>query len=153
MKTQQVLEDFGQERLPLRILLASDMASEGLNLHFQSHRLIHFDLPWSLIVFHQRNGRVDRYGQKQQPQIIYLFTETDVEKIRGDLRILEILQKKDDQANLNLGDPASFLNVYDPDKEAEKVANFMAQGLSPEQVNRDSMLPTNRMKRTKAIGF
>src|SRR5438309_8059946 len=55
-------------------------------------------------------------------------------KIRGDLRILEILQAKDDQANRNLGDPASFLNVYDPDKEAEKVASFMAQGLSPEQV-------------------
>jgi len=36
---------------------------------------------------------------------------------------------------LNLGDPASFLNVYDPDKEAEKVANFMALGLSPEQVD------------------
>lgn len=63
-----------------------------------------------------------------------LFTETEVERIHGDLRILEILQKKDDQANLNLGDPGSFLNEYDPDKEVEKVANFMAQGLSPEQV-------------------
>jgi SNF2 family DNA or RNA helicase len=52
-KTREVLEDFGQERSPLRILLASDMASEGLNLHFQSHRLIHFDLPWSLLRFQQ----------------------------------------------------------------------------------------------------
>ena len=57
-----------------------------------------------------------------------------VERIQGDLRILEILQKKDDQAYLNLGDPSSFLNEYDPDKEVDKVANFMAQGLSPEQV-------------------
>ena len=131
---QELVESFGRLDDPIRVLLCSDVASEGLNLHHFCHRLIHFDLPWSLMVFQQRNGRVDRYGQKQRPDIIYLFTETDVERIRGDLRILEILQKKDDQANFNLGDPGSFLNEYDPDKEVEKVANFMAQGLSPEQV-------------------
>src|SRR5437867_141072 len=56
-------------------------------------------------------------------------------KIRGDLRILEILQQKDEQANLNLGDPASFLNVYDPDKEVDKVSEFMANGMMPAQVS------------------
>ena len=50
-------------------------------------------------------------------------------------RILEILQQKDEQANLNLGDPASFLNVYDPDKEAQKVSTFMASGMTPAQVS------------------
>jgi hypothetical protein len=120
---------------PLRVLLCSDVASEGLNLHYFCHRLVHFDLPWSLMVFQQRNGRVDRYGQKHQPQIVYLFTEATVtDKIKGDLRILEILAAKDEQANLNLGDPSAFLNVFDPDKEVEKVADFMAQGMSPEQV-------------------
>jgi hypothetical protein len=117
------------------VLLCSDVASEGLNLHYFCHRLIHFDLPWSLMVFQQRNGRVDRYGQAQEPQILYLFTATHVEKIRGDLRILEILQQKDEQANLNLGDPASFLNVYDPDKEVQKVSEFMANGMTPAQVS------------------
>src|SRR5262249_10936660 len=53
-----------------RLLLCSDVASEGLNLHYFCHRLIHFDLPWSLMVFQQRNGRVDRYGQAQAPQIL-----------------------------------------------------------------------------------
>ncbi|HNV72904.1 MAG TPA: hypothetical protein PKO06_24560 [Candidatus Ozemobacteraceae bacterium] len=57
-------------------------------------------------------------GQKQKPHIVYLFTETVNERIKGDLRILEILEKKDEQANFNLGDPSAFLNVYDPDKEA-----------------------------------
>ncbi len=131
---QELVDRFGRQDDPLRVLLCSDVASEGLNLHFFCHRLVHFDLPWSLMVFQQRNGRVDRYGQKHQPQTIYLFTETDVEKIRGDLRILEILQQKDEQANRNLGDPASFLNVYDTEREAEKVSAFMADGLSQEQV-------------------
>lgn len=131
---QELVERFGRLDDPLRILLCSDVASEGLNLHYFCHRLVHFDLPWSLMVFQQRNGRVDRYGQKHQPHILYLFTETVNEKIKGDLRILEILEKKDEQANFNLGDPSAFLNVFDPDKEAEKVADFMAEGLSPEAV-------------------
>jgi len=50
------------------------------------------------------------------------------------MRILEILQNKDNQANFNLGDPSAFLNVYDPDKEAEKVTGFMATGMTAEQV-------------------
>ncbi|MGH8059063.1 MAG: C-terminal helicase domain-containing protein, partial [Candidatus Entotheonellia bacterium] len=132
---QEIVERFGRLEDPLRLLLCSDVASEGLNLHYFCHRLIHFDLPWSLMVFQQRNGRVDRYGQAHEPQIVYLFTATQVEKIRGDLRILEILQQKDEQASLNLGDPAAFLNVYDPDKEAERVSEFMANGLTAAQVS------------------
>lgn len=130
---QDLVDRFGRQEDQIRVLLCSDVASEGLNLHYFSHRLVHFDLPWSLMVFQQRNGRVDRYGQNQQPQIIYLFTETAVEKIKGDLRILEVLQRKDEQAYINLGDPASFLNAYDPDKEAEKVANVMVSGISATQ--------------------
>lgn len=130
---QDLVDRFGRLDDPIRVLLCSDVASEGLNLHYFCHRLVHFDLPWSLMVFQQRNGRVDRYGQKHQPQIVYLFTEAITDKIKGDLRILEILAAKDEQAALNLGDPSAFLNVFDPDKEAEKVTSFMADGLSPEQ--------------------
>ena len=131
---QDLVERFGRLDDPLRVLLCSDVASEGLNLHYFCHRLVHFDMPWSLMVFQQRNGRVDRYGQKHQPKIIYLFTGSANEKIRGDLRILEILEEKDEQATSNLGDPSAFLNVFDADKEAEKVAAFMVDGLTPEQV-------------------
>ncbi|NLC35346.1 MAG: SWF/SNF helicase family protein, partial [Alcaligenaceae bacterium] len=134
---QERVERFGRLNDPVRVLLCSDVASEGLNLHYFCHRLVHFDLPWSLMIFQQRNGRVDRYGQEHQPNIIYLFTDTVNEKIKGDLRILEILEKKDEQALLNLGDPSAFLNVFDPDKEEEKVSEFMASGLTPEEVEAD----------------
>lgn len=119
---QQTVEDFGRGHSPLRLLIASDVASEGLNLHYQSHRLIHFDIPWSLMVFQQRNGRVDRYGQTQPPKIGYLYTQPHNERVRGDLRYLEILIEKDEQAAKNIGDPSAFMGLYDEDAETLEVA-------------------------------
>jgi SNF2 family DNA or RNA helicase len=84
---QALVESFGQTESPLRVLLCSDVAAEGLNLHYLSHRLIHFDMPWSLMVFQQRNGRVDRYGQSATPIITYLMTASANPRIRGDMRV------------------------------------------------------------------
>ncbi|NMV23262.1 SWF/SNF helicase family protein, partial [Vibrio parahaemolyticus] len=75
----------------LRLLVCSDVASEGINLHHLSHKMVHFDVPWSLMVFQQRNGRIDRYGQKHQPEIRYLLTQSDNPRISGDTRVLEVL--------------------------------------------------------------
>jgi superfamily II DNA or RNA helicase len=125
------VESFGRSTSPLRLLIASDVASEGLNLHFQSHRLIHFDIPWSLMVFQQRNGRVDRYGQVETPLIAYLSTDTRHDKIRGDLRILEILIEKDEQAAKNIGDPSIFMGLYDEEKEIKRVATAIESNESP----------------------
>jgi len=127
-KTQKLLEDFGQERSPLRILLASDMASEGLNLHFQSHRLIHFDLPWSLLRFQQRNGRIDRYGQDRAPEIYYFVGESTHPKVR-DMWVLEKLVAKDEAAQKGVGDPAVFLGVGDAALEEEVVARAVSGGI------------------------
>lgn len=113
VEQQELVEAFGKTESPLRLLLCSDVAAEGINLHYLSHRLIHFDMPWSLMVFQQRNGRIDRYGQEKTPQIIYLITESQHPVIRGDMRILEVLQQKDDQAYKNIGDPSAFMGVYD----------------------------------------
>ena len=49
IEQQAIVESFGKEDSPLRILLASDVASEGVNLHYYCHLMIHFDIPWSLI--------------------------------------------------------------------------------------------------------
>lgn len=132
VEQQDIVERFGKLDSPLRVLLCSDVASEGINLHYLSHRLVHFDLPWSLMVFQQRNGRVDRYGQEKDPEIYYLITESKNETIRGDTRILEILQQKDDQAYKNIGDPATFMGVFDVDLEEQITAKAMAEGLSAE---------------------
>lgn len=132
---QRVVEDFGNAKRPVRLLLCSDVASEGINLHFHCHRLIHFDMPWSLMVFQQRNGRVDRYGQKRRPQIVYLVAESANERIRGDTRILEILEQKDEQAYKNIGDPSAFMNVHDVSAEEAITARAIAVGEEADHFN------------------
>jgi superfamily II DNA or RNA helicase len=134
--TQQVLEDFGQETKPIRILIASDMASEGLNLHFQSHRLVHFDLPWSLLRFQQRNGRIDRYGQDRPPQIYYFVGESTHPKVR-DMWVLEKLVAKDEAAQTGVGDPAVFLGQADADLEEEIVAKAVISGAGAEAFEKE----------------
>jgi len=131
LEQQRVVEEFGQERARVRVLVASDVASEGINLHFQSHRLIHFDVPWSLMVFQQRNGRIDRYGQEQRPEIAYLLTESGHPKIRGDARILELLIEKEEEATKNIGDPAALMGLYDPDAEETATAKAIEEGVTP----------------------
>jgi superfamily II DNA or RNA helicase len=129
----RIVESFGRTASPLRLLIASDVASEGLNLHFQSHRLVHFDIPWSLMVFQQRNGRVDRYGQSKEPLIAYCSTESADARIRGDTRILDILIKKDEQAARNIGDPSIFFGLFDEEQETLKVAKAIESGQSAEE--------------------
>lgn len=51
------------------------------------------------------NGRVDRYGQQEQPDIRYMLIDSDHPKMRGDARIMEILVQKEEQAFKNIGDP------------------------------------------------
>ena len=125
---QRVVEDFGNAARPVRLLLCSDVASEGINLHYHCHRLIHFDMPWSLMVFQQRNGRVDRYGQERTPRIVYLVTESANETIRGDTRILEVLERKDEQAYRDIGDPSAFMNVHDVEAEEDVTRRAIAGG-------------------------
>lgn len=136
IEQQDIVEAFGKPESKLRVLLCSDVASEGINLHYLSHRLVHFDLPWSLMVFQQRNGRVDRYGQSEEPIITYLINRSDNPTVKGDLRILEILKEKDDQAYKNIGDPATFMKVHDAEAEEELTMEAMATGTRADDFDR-----------------
>jgi superfamily II DNA or RNA helicase len=55
------------------VLVSTDSLAEGLNLHQRCHHLIHLDLPYNPNRLEQRNGRIDRYGQRHDPQIRYLY--------------------------------------------------------------------------------
>ncbi|HEY1527900.1 MAG TPA: C-terminal helicase domain-containing protein [Candidatus Angelobacter sp.] len=67
----------------LRILLATDVLSEGQNLQ-DGAIIVNFDLPWAIIRLIQRAGRVDRIGQRAEEILCYSFLPADgVEKLIG----------------------------------------------------------------------
>lgn len=129
---QAIVDEFGRTESKIRVIVASDVASEGINLHYLSHRLIHFDIPWSLMVFQQRNGRIDRYGQHEQPDIRYMLIDSANPKIKGDARIMEILVQKEEQALKNIGDPAFLFGKFNQEEEEEETAKAIEEGISAE---------------------
>ncbi len=75
----------------VRILLATDAASEGVNLQNYCSKLIHFEIPWNPNRMEQRNGRVDRHGQKAAEVHIHHFVGKgfDTAKTSGKVGDLE----------------------------------------------------------------
>ena len=57
------------DRDPLRILLATDAASEGIDLQRHCYRVIHYDIPFNPNRLEQRIGRVDRHGQAHEVEV------------------------------------------------------------------------------------
>ena len=63
------------------VLVATDAASEGLNLHHRCRLVIHFELPWTPSRLHQRCGRVNRIGQQRQVHEIALVLDDTAEQL------------------------------------------------------------------------
>lgn len=59
------------DRSAVRILLATDAASEGIDLQNHCNCLIHLEIPYNPNVMEQRNGRIDRHGQRQKEVLIW----------------------------------------------------------------------------------
>jgi len=89
---------------------------------------VHVDIPWSLMTLQQRNGRIDRYGQPEQPQIRYLLSCSRSEGMGDAEKVLRLLKRKDEQAQQNIGDPAVFLGVYDAVGEEEEISRAFESG-------------------------
>lgn len=134
---QAVVESFKLESSPIRVLVTGDVASEGVNLHLQCHHLVHYDIPWSLIRIQQRNGRVDRYGQKHRPRITTLLLDPDVGNSLGDLRVLTRLIEREDEAHRALGDSASLMGKHDVKAEEDEIRKVLADEKAFEEVVRD----------------
>jgi SNF2 family DNA or RNA helicase len=84
---------------PLRILIATDAAREGVNLQNHCKHLIHFDIPWNPSKLEQRNGRIDRKLQ-QAPQVwCHYFLLED----RPEDRVMEVLVRKTEVIRQELG--------------------------------------------------
>ena len=63
-----------------RLLLATDAASEGLNLHHRCRLVINLELPWTPVRLEQRIGRVERLGQTRRVHAVHLLATGTAEE-------------------------------------------------------------------------
>lgn len=106
---------------PVRILLATDAASEGINLHNFCKYMIHVEIPWNPNVMEQRNGRIDRHGQRSKSVYIWHPVgkgfDADAAKdialgdVVGDGEFLLRAAKKVDAIREDLGSVGSVLSA------------------------------------------
>lgn len=79
---------------PVRVLLATDAAGEGIDLQRHCHRLVQFDVPFNPNRVEQRIGRIDRFGQRDTPTIWHLVPIPDDSELSRDRDLLgRIVQK------------------------------------------------------------
>lgn len=120
----------------LRVLIATDVLSEGQNLQ-DAHIVVNYDLPWAIIRLIQRAGRVDRVGQKADTVLLYSFFHESVDTVI-DLR-RRISQRL--QANAEaFGSDESF---FGSDGETKAIVDLYNGTLddndSPEDVDASSL--------------
>ena len=118
-KREEIKKAFNTDprKHPVRILIATDAAREGLNLQAYCHNLFHFDVPWNPSRMEQRNGRIDRKLQSQPEVFCHYF----VYQQRPEDRILQVLVRKTETIKEELG---SLSQVID-----SKLAKSLSQGI------------------------
>jgi superfamily II DNA or RNA helicase len=103
-----------------RVLVATDCLSEGVNLQEQFDAVLHYDLPWNPNRLEQREGRVDRFGQKKsEVRTVVLFSpDNPIDRI-----VLEVLVRKVREIYSTLGIRVSFAS------DTESVAQALVDSI------------------------
>jgi len=107
-----------------RLLLATDAASEGLNLQRTARYLLHYDCPWNPSKLEQRNGRLDRHGQARDVTVHHFVSDQD-----HDLKFLAHVIGKADEIREDLG---SANELFD-----EAAHRRLVEGEALDDVQRD----------------
>jgi ERCC4-related helicase len=130
---QAIVERFSLEDQPVRVLLTGDVASEGVNMHRECHHLIHYDLPWSLIRIEQRNGRIDRYGQKHRPEFAALILTSSTDGAKDDTTVAEKLLGREETAHRQLGTAEGITREFTARREEDRLTRDLLAGRSVEE--------------------
>jgi superfamily II DNA/RNA helicase len=123
----------------VRILLATDAASEGLNLHHTCRVVVNLELPWNPMRLEQRIGRVDRIGQTRTVHACHLVGSDS-----GELRLVDDLRVRIARARADIGAPDPLDGALD-DANAETVGSDHADVESElKRVRLQRALPATR---------
>jgi len=76
---ERIKLSFNDPASPVQILIATDAASEGLNLQHTARLLMHYEIPWNPSRLEQRNGRIDRHGQSRDVTIFHFASDDDAD--------------------------------------------------------------------------
>jgi len=98
LERSSVLASFARD--PQGLLLATDAAAEGLNLHQHCRLVVNLELPWNPMRLEQRIGRVDRIGQRRIVHAFHLVAEGT-----GEMRLLDRLRDRVASAQADIGAP------------------------------------------------
>jgi hypothetical protein len=77
----EIIAAFNDPGDPVRVLVSTDAASEGLNLQETARHLLHYDVPWNPARLEQRNGRLDRHGQARDVIVHHFATDDDADLV------------------------------------------------------------------------
>lgn len=102
---ERVKQAFNDATHPVRILIGTDAAREGVNLQAQCADLFHYDLPWNPGRMEQRNGRIDRMLQPEKVVRCHYFVYAQ----RTEDAVLEALVKKTERIRTQLGSLADVI--------------------------------------------
>jgi superfamily II DNA or RNA helicase len=129
-RIEELANEAGDDPAARRVLVATDCLSEGVNLQHHFDAVVHYDLAWNPTRHDQREGRVDRYGQKRdEVRVITLYGSDN--GIDG--KVLDVLIKKHRQIRKDLG-----ISVSVPDEASSGVTDaivewLLMRGQQPEQ--------------------
>lgn len=119
---------------PLRILICTDAAREGINLQSRCHDLIHIDLPWNPARLEQRNGRIDR---KLQPSPTVWCRYFLFEQREEDI-VLDALVQKTERIRTELGSAGQVIGdriKERMDRQGIQDARTLAAAVDAEQAD------------------
>jgi SNF2 family DNA or RNA helicase len=105
MKWDEVITAFNDPEDPICILIATDVASEGLDLQESVQLVFHFEIPWNPSRLEQRIGRLDRRGQARDVAVFHFTSEDD-----ADLKFVGKVVQKAHEIREDLG---SMGQVFD----------------------------------------
>jgi len=144
----------------VRILVATDAASEGIDLQNHCNKMIHIEIPWNPNVLEQRNGRVDRHGQRCKTVHIWhpvgsgyqerkLDSTIPTGDIEGDLEFLMVAARKIESIRTDLGSVGPIIAKQVEEAMLGERQRFMTEGAERKAETVRRQLPVEKRLRER----